>query len=125
MENEKMKNEKLNSEFSITNSQLPSKHPRCNRCNALLRFEKAYGQVPDRVTCMLCGWEKMREVVIVVQEVPQSDKSKPSGVKREDSRPHAWRGTCPVCFRENIMIRGPRCSRCYKRIHLGRDVHAA
>ena len=107
--------------MAMANDHSTNKHPRCNKCQGLLLFEKAYGQVPDRVVCLLCGWDKAREI---------SSKFDVQGSRltttNVESRPHAGRlGTCPVCFRENLYIRGPKCSRCYKRIRSGRDVHAA
>ena len=101
------------------------KHPRCNKCKALLRFEKAYGQVPDRVTCLLCGWQKMLEVAVKGNEELRMKNEKLNSQFSIPNSKLPLLGTCPVCFRENIYIKGPKCSRCYKRIRLGRDVHAA
>ena len=32
------------------------------------------------------------------------------------------RGTCPICKREDVLMPGPKCSRCYDRTQRGVDV---
>ncbi|MEI8133016.1 MAG: hypothetical protein WCG34_11335 [Leptolinea sp.] len=93
-------------------------HPTCPKCKALLTFEPAYGLISARVKCILCGWERARPVAVVIPP-PERVEVKQVAIRTDK------RGTCQLCLREDVYLRGPKCSRCYNRIKRGVDVHAA
>lgn len=170
-------------------------HPTCPKCNGLLKHEPADILGPERVKCILCGWEKIRSGARPARVAPVSETVKTSPVEpkpklspkpKADPRPTdgtcaschraglvlnnggicgrctyrlskgievmlpnqqsgimaprkgatsitpiqtketthmpSKRGTCPLCKRENVLMPGPKCSRCYSRAKLGLDL---
>lgn len=164
-------------------------HPTCPKCNGLLKHEPADILGPERVKCILCGWEKVRPGARPARVAPVSEtmKKAPAEPKpKADPRPAdgscvschrtglvlsnggicgrctyrlskgidvlltnqqsgilaprkvatpitpiqtketthmpSKRGTCPLCKRENVLMPGPKCSRCYSRSKLGLDL---
>ncbi len=96
-------------------------HPRCPQCKGLLKYEPADILGPERVKCILCGWEKHRDKPIIDQSVTVTTVTIPVA-KTEATVSETKRGNCPSCNREDVLMPGPKCSRCYDRIKRGVDV---
>ena len=101
---------------------MSDKHPTCPKCNGLLKFEPADILGPDRVKCILCGWEKHRAIELNATTPVVAISSPKTEDVMSNTTTVTKRGQCPSCKRDDVLLPGPKCSRCYDRISRGIDV---
>jgi hypothetical protein len=106
---------------------MSDKHPRCPMCKGLLKHEPADILGPERVKCILCGWEKTHghvtaapdQAAMIITPAPVVD---PIKIEEENCMSTTTkRGYCPSCKRDDVLMPGPKCSRCYDRASRGVD----
>ena len=106
---------------------MSEQHPRCPQCKGLLKYEPADILGPERVHCILCGWQKARASsgAKLQTEAPQNDSNNTSAPNMEitmtTTATATKRGFCPSCKRDDVLMPGPKCSRCYYRAKRGMD----
>lgn len=107
---------------------MSEQHPRCPHCHGLLKYEPADILGPERVKCILCGWEKARPAA-PVKPLPVPETAKPSPapsaatIKRAAPGTLITFGTCPSCQRPDMKLNhSGKCGRCAYRLLKGIDL---
>lgn len=99
-------------------------HPTCPKCKGLLKYEPADILGPERVKCILCGWEKHRPAPPAPLR-PETAEERPKQADSPKPRPERKPtfGTCPSCKRIAMSLKhGGICGRCSYRKTNGIDV---
>lgn len=101
---------------------MSDQHPTCPKCTGLLKYEPADILGPERVKCILCGWEKARASAPAAKRVPVPGKPAPV-LKVAVAEPFPKFGTCPLCKRPGMNLKhGGHCGRCAYRLANGIDL---